>query len=396
MAEVLAQSRTIYVTATALGRTERMAPATAQTGSPPARKKPARNQTIDVLRGLCIVMMITGHVGTSTYLNQGIHFLRFVSGAEGFVFLAGLVMGFVYRRKMETGPIVAAYRAIWKRAATIWAVHCILVLLVVSGNGTLYRVPDVPTLSTFPPAHFLSLTASLRLQPGQALNILPLYVFLLGAAPLVFELLRRRLTVLALTASVGTLVYMQYHPDAGNWLHESSANAFPPLFWQGLFVPGMCLGYHYHHIRDHLIAPRRKALLIGLTALTACIAIVVWVQTPSFAFYDHLRWDGVIWERHPLRLGRVAYFLVAISALYLLIQQAASRVRALRPPMEALALLGRNSLYAFLVHIVIAVPLAGLALQPSQWIIAEAVTAMTVAAVYLLARYQVGRPWVPN
>src|SRR4051794_34258312 len=60
-----------------------------------------RNVIIDVLRGYCILMMITSHTGTDSFVNGGLHFLRFVSGAEGFVFLSGLVLGMVYRRKLD-------------------------------------------------------------------------------------------------------------------------------------------------------------------------------------------------------------------------------------------------------------------------------------------------------
>jgi len=367
----------------------------AQAGARTSGVKPGRNQAIDVLRGLCIVMMITGHAGTETHLNHGVHFLRFVSGAEGFVFLAGLVMGLVYRRKMETGPIMAAYRAIWRRAATI-PVHCALVFMAVAGNGAFYSHADVPTMSTFSASELIGLTASLRLQPGHALNVLPLYVFLLAGAPLVFELLRRRMTGVVLMASIGTLVFMQYRPQTGAWVHESCGNAFPPLFWQGLFVPALCVGYHYTAIRDRFIAPRRRPLTIALVALCTGIAVASWVQTPTFEFYDHARWDLALFGRHPLRLGRVAYFLVAIGALYLVVQAALRRAAWIRPPLEALALLGRNSLYAFLTHIVVTLPLTAAIASRSPGFAAEAMTALVVVAVYLLARYQVGRPWVPN
>ncbi len=341
-------------------------------------------------------MMITAHVGAQTHVNESVHFLRFVSGAEGFVFLAGLVMGLVYRRKLESGPIMTAYKAIWRRAATIWVVHCLLVFMAVAGNGTLYNVATVPKPTSFARFELIQLTLSLRLQPGQALNILPLYVFLLGFTPLVFELMRRRMTWPALAASIGTLIFMQYRPGTGAWVHESCGNAFPPLQWQGLFVPGLCIGYHYTLIRDHLIAPRRKVLMAGLAGLTVCIAVASWVQTPTFEFYDHARWDAILWHRHPLRLGRVAYFLISIAAMYLVIQLALARFRAARPALDGLALLGRNSLYAFVMHIAIAIPLTNLAIERAHWMIAEVVTALVVVTIYVLARHQVGRPWVPN
>src|SRR5258708_1757472 len=113
----------------------------AKTGKPSSGR---RNVAIDVLRGYCIVMMITSHTGTSTYVNNGVHLLRFVSGAEGFVFLAGLVLGMVYRRKLDADSPMNSYKAMWKRAGLIWAVHCVAVLLAVSLNSTIFHYDDIP------------------------------------------------------------------------------------------------------------------------------------------------------------------------------------------------------------------------------------------------------------
>ncbi len=354
-----------------------------------------RNITLDVLRGLCIVMMITGHVGTNTYLNHSVHFLRFVSGAEGFVFLSGLVLGLVYRRRIAAG-VARAYGALWRRALTIWLVHVALVMVGTALNGRMYYHADIPPAAQFGTARFVWLTATLQLQPGHALNILPLYVVLLGVAPLAFELLRRRLSLVLLAASVGGLVFVQYQPDAVSFVHESCGDAFPPLAWQGLFFPGLCVGYHYRFLRDRLVTPHRRLLLYGLTGLCAAAVVAVWVQTPAFEFYDHARWDLTLWNRHPLRLGRVAYFMVSIAALYLLAQAAMRRGAALGSAMQPLALLGRNSLYSFITHIAIAVPLTGVVAGTRPGALSEAVTALSVVAVYLLARYQVGRPLIPN
>ncbi len=340
-------------------------------------------------------MMITGHVGTNTHINHAVHFLRFVSGAEGFVFLSGLVLGMVYRRRIAES-ISRAYTALWRRAFTIWCVHVALVMTSAALNGRLYSHADIPPLADFGWARYLFLTASLQMQPGHALNILPLYVVLLGVAPLALELLRRRGTGLLLALSLTGLIWVQFRPDAFSFVHASCGDAFPPLAWQGLFFPGMAIGYHYSWVRDRLVAPYRRLWLYGLGALTLVTAVVVWVQTPSFEFYDHAQWDLALWNRHPLRLGRVAYFLVSIGALYLVVQAFLARATLLRRPFESLALLGRNSLYSFITHIMIALPVTHYAAGTRPGVAAEAVTALAVAAVYFMARYQVGRPLIPN
>jgi hypothetical protein len=359
--------------------------------------KSRRNVAIDVLRGYCIVMMITSHVATTSYVNNGVHLLRFVSGAEGFVFLAGLVLGMVYRRKLDAAPAVDSYKAIWKRAGLIWAVHCTVVLAALTLNNALFHYPDIPDTRSLGVLKTLWLTATLQLQPGHLLNILPLYVFLLAAAPIAFELLRRGKTPWLLAASIGAFIYMQYEPGAGRWAHSiSGGEAFPPLAWQGLFLPAMAIGYHQALIRSTFLNRWRTVLLWTLGIACAAMIVLVGVQTPTFQFYSHEAWDLFLWERHPLRLGRVLYFLLSVSAFYLLAQAWLHRWKLPKLPLEILATLGRNSLYAFLVHLVFAFCLGALQIPPDRWLVLEALPLGTVIAVYFMARYKVARRWIPN
>src|SRR5207253_2460593 len=156
------------------------------------------------------------------------------------------------------------------------------------------------------------------LQPGHGLNILPLYVFLLASAPIAFELLRRGKTFVLLAASVGIFSYCQWEPGLGSWAHElSGGEAFPPLAWQVLFVGGLCVGYHQGLIRSTVLERYRTGLRWGLGIALAVLAFGVVIQSVGFQFYDHAAWDAYLWERHPLRMGRVLYFLLSVSAFYL-------------------------------------------------------------------------------
>jgi hypothetical protein len=365
-----------------------------KTGKPSSGR---RNVAIDVLRGYCIVMMITSHTGTSTYVNNGVHLLRFVSGAEGFVFLAGLVLGMVYRRKLNADSAINSYKAMWKRAGLIWAVHCVAVLLAVSLNSFVFHYDDIPDVRPLGILSTLWLTASLQLQPGHLLNILPLYVFLLGAAPLAFEMMRRGKTPWLLAASFAVFIYSQWVPGIGRWVHPvSGGDAFPALTWQALFIPGLCIGYYHATLRAAILNPYRRQLLWGLGILCAIVLVVVTVQTPTFQFYNHEAWDLYLWERHPLRFGRVFYFLLSTGFFYLLAQWWQKRPRLPQFPLDALATLGRNSLYAFLVHIIFAFVLGMLQIPPERWLLLELIPLGTVIGVYFMARYKVARRWIPN
>lgn len=361
------------------------------------KAKSQRNAAIDVLRGGCIVMMITSHVGPGSWVSMATHPLRFVSGAEGFVFLSGLVLGMVNRRKIASLGPLGAYRAVWRRARMIWLVHCATVALALATNAWIHRYPDFPDTHGFSAARLVWLTATLRFQPGSLLNILPLYVVLLTLAPLALELLRRGWGAALLAASLGLFLATQYQPGLGAWVHPScGGDAFPVPAWQFVFFGGLVVGYHSGAIRARLLSPFRRQWLIGLSAVCALTAIVVWAQTDTFGLYDHSAWDAFLWERHPLRLGRLIYFAVAIGAFYLWAQRISASGRLLAAPLRALALLGKNSLYAFLAHLLVAFVLRALPIPADRWWAIELSSISGVVVVYLMARYQVARRWIPN
>lgn len=363
----------------------------------PVKKQSRRNIAIDILRGYCIVMMIAGHTGSDTWVNNSIHMLRFVSGAEGFVFLSGLVLGMVYLRKLNAAPANIAYRALWKRAGLIWTVHCTLVVLAVALNTSVLHFSDIPNISTIGIPRFLWLTAILKFQPGHLLNILPMYVIFLTATPVALELMRKGKTAWFAAASVGTFVYCQFNPAFGQWVDPiCGGDAFPVTAWQALFFSGMIIGFYHAPLKNMFLQPNRKLLMWSLGTACLALAIFVSVQSPSFQFYNHERWDLFLWERHPLRFGRVLYFLLAVSAFYLLVQKWWYSLPAFRAPLEVLAVLGRNSLYTFLLHLVIAFALDAVYISPNRQILLEMIPLASIATVYMMARYQVARPWIPN
>src|SRR5436190_1647309 len=89
----------------------------------------SRDRRLDFLRGYCVFAMAVDHLGSSSWLTPltgGNRF--FVSAAEGFLFLSGLVMGIVYRPLVErTGLRGAADKAL-RRALMIYALTVLATL----------------------------------------------------------------------------------------------------------------------------------------------------------------------------------------------------------------------------------------------------------------------------
>lgn len=358
--------------------------------------KTKRNVTIDILRGYCIVMMITSHISPDSLVNQYIHFQQFISGAEGFVFLSGLVLGLVYRRKLDAFPAVQSYVKIWKRALMIWVVHCIIVFGALVANVWIFHFPDIPDIRSLGVLHAIWITISLQMQPGHMLNILPMYVILLGIAPLVFEMLRKGKTALLVLISASMFLYTQFNPAFLTWGDPNLGGvAFPPVMWQVLFIAGMCIGYHSNLIRTTFLDKNRNAITWILGGLVLLMMVITLYHTPHFAFYSHSKWDLFLWQREPLRFGRVLYFMLSVSFFYLLIQRL-QKLSFTKRVMNALSMLGRNSLYSFIVHLGIAFVVGALMMIATDRVSLELSPVFTVALVYFMAKYQFGRKFIPN
>src|SRR5947208_3636809 len=91
-----------------------------------------RDPRLDLLRGFCVFAMIVDHIGGASWLyvltggNRGP-----VTAAEGFVFLSGLVLGIVSRRRVSKDGLGAAIRSSLARAWTLYALTVALTLAFV-------------------------------------------------------------------------------------------------------------------------------------------------------------------------------------------------------------------------------------------------------------------------
>src|SRR5215212_6056142 len=91
-----------------------------------------RDPRLDILRGFCVFAMIVDHIGGPSWLyvltggNRGP-----VTAAEGFVFLSGLVLGMVSRRRVTRDGLGTAIRASLGRAWTLYGLTVSLTLIFV-------------------------------------------------------------------------------------------------------------------------------------------------------------------------------------------------------------------------------------------------------------------------
>ena len=100
-----------------------------------ARKPRAQSERfihVDALRGMLLIMMAVNHIPSDLQIVTN-HVFGFVSAAEGFVFLSGLMSGLVYARRYYKAGAAAVKESAVSRAKGIYVFHVITFLLVLLG-----------------------------------------------------------------------------------------------------------------------------------------------------------------------------------------------------------------------------------------------------------------------
>lgn len=316
----------------------------------------ARNETLDVLRGGFIVVMMGSHLGANTAVNGLLHVERWATAASGFVFLAGLVLGLVSRKRLARGGPHGAHAPLVRRALKLWAVHVGLMagVFCVRQLTGLLEAPTAAEVGGW--GHGLWLIATLRLQSNDLMNILPLYVVLLGAAPLAVEACRRGWPALVLGPSLALYAAAQVWPDALRLTVEASGKqVFSLAAWQFVFSLGFVLGW----FRDALTARvwtrhRRWLVPVGL-AVYGALFLLAQLHRPRFGAWHLLSPAQEAWwfGREAHGPGLLLFFFARLLVLSLLVEawRRSSVGAGLR---RALVLLGQNSLLCFVAHIPLA------------------------------------------
>jgi len=202
-----------------------------------------RELRLDLFRGLALWLIFIDHLPPSLLTWFTLRNYGFSDATEIFIFISGYTAAFVYGRALiENGFIVAAAR-ILRRAWQIYVAHVFLFTIFLaeisyvatSFENPLYseemgimdflKQPDVTIVQAL----------LLRFRPVN-MDVLPLYIVLMLALPLILVLMRWRadltlaLSVLLYAATWQFDLYFSSYPN-GVWM-------FNPLAWQLLFVFG--------------------------------------------------------------------------------------------------------------------------------------------------------------
>jgi len=260
------------------------------------------------------------------------------SAAEGFVFLSGLMAGWVYTRKLRaTGSIVHASLArsktiyLWHIASFLASFVCVQLI----GHLFAFCSTNSPRLFYEHPFASLGLGFTLLYQPG-LLDLLPMYCAFVLLLPAVIGSLEagRRWQVLALSGAVW-LATQWAPPMAGAPLLLINTGTFNLFAWQFLFVAGIAIGHgrasgkaQVAHPNPWVVAGASAVVIYGLG-----IRHANWPSLWPASTY------GVFLNKPALGLLRMADF-ASVAYLVAILGSRVPRALTSRP----LALLGRHSL----------------------------------------------------
>ncbi|UPK36252.1 OpgC domain-containing protein [Bradyrhizobium sp. 186] len=202
-----------------------------------------RELRLDLFRGLALWLIFIDHLPSSLLTWFTIRNYGFSDATEIFIFISGYTAAFVYGRAMlESGFVVATAR-ILRRVWQIYVAHVFLFTIFLaeisyvatSFENPLYteemgimdflKQPDVTIVQAL----------LLRFRPVN-MDVLPLYIVLMLALPLILWLMKWRPDItLGLSVALYAVtweydLYLSAYPN-GFW-------AFNPMAWQLLFVFG--------------------------------------------------------------------------------------------------------------------------------------------------------------
>ncbi|GJE61589.1 OpgC family protein [Methylobacterium trifolii] len=304
---------------------------------------------IDFWRGLALVTIFVNHVPGNTFERYTYSQYGISDAAELFVFLAGWSIGIATRgRDGVPEPRLKTVLRLFSRTIEVYRAQLTVMVLALAMIAGTALVLDNPLIlewhnaGTFfaDPIQSIVGVALLSHQLG-FFNILPLYVVLLGAAPL-FVLLARdsRTMAMLLSASIYLLSLIEEWnlpswPGQGDWF-------FDPFCWQLLLVLGFVL-HDWNRESDTLRRWSRRLFPAGVVIVVVGVVLSVLEIRPDPLAVPEPRLLFTF-EKSYLTPARLVHFLGVLLAFGPVYPMIAPRIG---PVVRYLARLGRNSLAVF-------------------------------------------------
>jgi hypothetical protein len=310
-----------------------------------------RDSRVDALRGLALIMIFIDHVPGNLLSQVTLRNFGFADAAELFVLLAGFSSMVAYGGSFARDGVKIGLRRVLLRCLRLYVFQAILLLLVLVGVSAWIHNFHVSPEGGAPYVHSglngLRHGLTLQAQPA-SLNILPLYIILLGSFPLIYFLIKIS-PIVALGASGALWTWVNLDPSINlvNWL-DGNGWFFNPFAWQFLFVIGVLGALLLRRHDGNLPRP-------------------LWLRTAAWAYLGFAMLAAAPWEAwgwfnfHPIGLDIPDKTVLAPLRLLDVLALAVLALSSVRfrawsewPALRFLVVCGRNSLEVFALATILA------------------------------------------
>lgn len=322
-----------------------------------AQKKSNRIVAFDVLRGFFLVVILINHIelypnGFDYFTGRG---RLFVSAAEGFFFMSGLLIGLVYRRRLHLGMFFI-FKKMWTRALELYLGSVILSLLFtavaiwLNHPNIKYGLPALP----IDWMHTVKEALLMRYGFGWA-DFLDRFAILMFLAPFGFYMLaKRKWALLALVSFTA-------------WLFRGQSFT---LAWQAIFALGMVLGFYWNQLTNRwnkLSATSQHKIRVSVASLAIISFVASYLSVyvlsvlnekinalshgwQQFTYHWNSANDWVWqfaqkWTMGPLR---IVLFLLWFFTMFMWVQRHYKLIN--KYTLGVIEMFGQNSLFVYIAH----------------------------------------------
>jgi hypothetical protein len=279
-----------------------------------------RELRLDLFRGLALWLICRDHLPPSLLTWVTIRNYGFSDATEIFIFISGYTAAFVYGRAMLESGVVVATARILRRVWQIYVAHVFLFtifLAEISYVATRFENPlytEEMGIMDFLKQPDVTIVQALllRFRPVN-MDVLPLYIVLMLALPLILWLMKWRpdvtlgLSVLLYAVTWEYDLYLSAYPN-GFW-------AFNPFAWQLLFVFGAWCALGGARRMSRILASR-VTMWISIAYLVAAFYVTLTWYVPQLSHFMPKRLEQWMYpiDKADLDVLRFTHFL-ALAAL---------------------------------------------------------------------------------
>lgn len=355
----------------------------------PTAKESNRLTTLDYLRGFFIVVIITDHLSRwpsllGIFSGQA---LLWITAAEGFVIISGLLVGYVRGYKNRTLPMWEVIKKVESRAVLlyVWSI-----IATVAYTAIIWYVPLVGGAPGMPVdkgnwGELIEDALSLN-YTYVWVHFLTYYALFLAASPIAIWLLRKSKAWMVIVISLIVL--------AIGWAIRNEA-----MQWQAVFFIPSVAGYYLESIRrkwQNLEAHTRVTItttIWTITALTITSSVI-------FSFYNTGFTDvanyvnNVLFAKDSISLLRLLLAFLWFAGFLLLFERFTKWIGRFLGWL--LLPIGTRSLTAYILHGVALVLISLVTVAGGDIVINTVLGVCAIMIVWLLLRLPIVEKYIPR